>query len=125
MLTSLFHVNFLIFSTSTTISFNLIQELQASLSLLTIVLFIMGITIINLNKRNLIISLMGIEIILLSCNVNFIFAAWQNGDGSGFVYTLGVLTISAVETAIGVGILILCYGVNGTIEFSELKKLKD
>ncbi len=125
MLLNLFTMNFSIFSVSTTISFDIVQKLHASLSLLTIVLFVMGIAIINLNKRNLLISLMGIEVILLASNVNFIFAAWQNGDGSGFVYTLGVLTISAVETAIGVGILILCYGVNGTIEFSELKKLKD
>ena len=110
---------FNIFPITTSISF-----LNLTLNFVATLLFIMGVLIINFNFSNLLISLMGIELILLGCNINFLIPTLSSSVYEGYVYTLFTLTVSAIETAIGISILILYYSVNKTVNFKNLNTLK-
>jgi len=99
---------------------NIINELQV----ISIVLFITGLSLIIFNRLNLIIALMGIELMLLGCNVNFIVTYVSCNDYSSQIYVFIILTISAIETAIGISILVLFYSVKKTASFENLNSLK-
>ena len=92
--------------------------------LTNIILFLIGAFGIILNRRNIIIVLMCIEIILLSVNLNFIVFSIYLDDFLGQIFSLFVLTVAAAESAIGLAILILYFRVLGNISISEIATLK-
>ena len=88
------------------------------------IIFTLGVLGIFLNKKNLIIILMSVELILLSVNINFIaFSAYMN-DISGQIFALLTLTVAAAEAAIGLAILVVFFRNLGSIEVSKINKLK-
>ena len=87
-------------------------------------LFIIGIFGIFVNRKNIIIILMSIEIILMAVNINLVaFSSFMN-DLVGQVFTLFVLTVAAAEAAIGLAIIVVYYRNSGTIRVEEINKLK-
>jgi NADH-quinone oxidoreductase subunit K len=88
------------------------------------VLFLLGLSGIFLNRKNIIILLMSIELMLLSINFNFIIFSVFLYDILGQLFALLVLTVAAAESAIGLAILVIYYRVRGTIaiEFINLMK---
>ena len=88
------------------------------------IIFTLGVLGIFLNKKNLIIILMSIELILLSVNINFIaFSAYIN-DISGQIFAMLTLTVAAAEAAIGLAIIVVYFRNAGTIRVEEIGKLK-
>ena len=92
--------------------------------LLGAILFTIGILGIFLNKKNVIIILMSIELILLSVNINFIAFSVYLGDLSGQIFAMFALTVAAAEAAIGLAILVVFYRNLGSIEVQQINKLK-
>ena len=88
------------------------------------ILFTIGVLGIFLNKKNVIIILMSIELILLSVNINFISFSSFSGDISGQVFAMLILTIAAAEAAIGLAILVVFFRNLGSISVEEINKLK-
>ena len=88
------------------------------------IIFTIGVLGIFLNKKNLIIILMSIELILLSVNINFIaFSAYIN-DISGQIFAMLTLTVAAAEAAIGLAILVVFFRNLGSIEVNKINRLK-
>ncbi len=87
-------------------------------------LFAIGLMGIVLNNRNLIINLFGIELMLLSVNLNFVIFSHFLHDLMGQIFTLFVLTVAAAESAIGLAILIVYIRQKNTIAISSLSELK-
>ena len=88
------------------------------------IIFTLGVLGIFLNKKNLIIILMSIELILLSVNINFIaFSAFIN-DISGQIFAMLTLTVAAAEAAIGLAILVVYFRNLVSIEVNKINKLK-
>ncbi|PHS74192.1 MAG: NADH-quinone oxidoreductase subunit NuoK [Rhodospirillaceae bacterium] len=89
-----------------------------------IILFLLGISGIFLNRKNIIVMLMSIELMLLAVNINLIVFSVYLDDLIGQVFALFVLTVAAAESAIGLAILVVYYRVRGTIavEFVNLMK---
>ncbi len=91
---------------------------------LAAILFVIGVFGFFVNRRNLIILLMSVELILLSANINFVaFSSWF-GDISGQVFVFFILTVAAAEAAIGLAILVLLFRNLNTINVEELDQLK-
>lgn len=88
------------------------------------VLFVIGIFGIFLNRKNVIILLMSIELILLSVNINFVAFSSFLGDLAGQVFTLFVLTVAAAEAAIGLAILVCFFRNRGTIAVEDVNMMK-
>ena len=88
------------------------------------VLFIIGVFGIFLNRRNVIVILMSIELMLLSVNINLIAFSAYLGDLVGQVFALFILTVAAAEAAIGLAILVCFYRNRGTIEVADVNVLK-
>ena len=88
------------------------------------IIFTLGVLGIFLNKKNLIIILMSVELILLSVNINFIaFSAYIN-DISGQIFAMLTLTVAAAEAAIGLAILVVFFRNLGSIEVNKINQLK-
>ena len=88
------------------------------------ILFTIGVLGIFLNKKNLIVILMSIELILLAVNINFIsFSSYMN-DLSGQIFAMFTLTVAAAEAAIGLAILVVFFRNLGSIEVEKIHKLK-
>ena len=87
-------------------------------------LFTLGVMGIFLNRRNVIIILMSIELILLSVNVNFVAFSHYNGDVTGQVFTFFVLAVAAAESAIGLAILVSFFRNRATIDVEQIDSLK-
>jgi NADH-quinone oxidoreductase subunit K len=88
------------------------------------ILLVLGIFGIFLNRKNVIIILMSIELILLAVNLNFVaFSAWLN-DLGGQIFAMFVLTVAAAEAAIGLAILVIYFRNRGSIEVEEISTLK-
>jgi NADH-quinone oxidoreductase subunit K len=88
------------------------------------ILFAIGVFGIFLNRRNLIVLLMSVELMLLAVNMNFVaFSTWM-GDAAGQVFVFFILTVSAAEAAIGLAILVLLFRNLNTINVDELDSLK-
>ena len=87
-------------------------------------LFSLSVTGIFLNRKNIIILLMSIELMLLSVNMNFIAFSYFLGDAAGQVFVFFILTVAAAEAAIGLAILILVFRNRRTINVTELDELK-
>jgi NADH-quinone oxidoreductase subunit K len=87
-------------------------------------LFAIGVMGIFLNRRNLIILLMAIELMLLAVNMNFIAFSYQLGDLSGQVFVFFILTVAAAESAIGLAILVALFRNLRSINVDDLRSLK-
>jgi NADH-quinone oxidoreductase subunit K len=88
------------------------------------ILFTLGVFGIFLNRKNINIILMSVELILLAVNVNFVAFSAQLGDLAGQVFALVILTVAAAEAAIGLAILVVYYRNRGTIAVEDVNSLK-
>ena len=88
------------------------------------VLFAISIVGIFLNRKNVIILLMAIELMLLAVNMNFIAFSSFLGDMAGQVFVFFILTVAAAESAIGLAILVLLFRNVGSIDVEDMGKLK-
>ena len=88
------------------------------------ILFTIGVLGIFLNKKNVIIILMSVELILLAVNINFIAFSSFLGDISGQIFAMFTLTVAAAEAAIGLAILVVFFRNLGSIEVEKIGKLK-
>ncbi|MBF0296040.1 MAG: NADH-quinone oxidoreductase subunit NuoK [Magnetococcales bacterium] len=91
---------------------------------LSAILFTLGIFGIFLNRRNMIIILMSIELILLAVNINFVAFSHYMGDVTGQIFTFFVLAVAAAEAAIGLAILVAFFRNRSTIDVEEIDTLK-
>ena len=87
-------------------------------------LFAISVVGIFLNRKNVIILLMAIELMLLAVNLNFIAFSHQLGDMAGQVFVFFILTVAAAESAIGLAILVLLFRNVGSIDVDDLGKLR-
>ena len=88
------------------------------------ILFTLGVFGIFLNRKNIIIILMSVELILLAVNLNFVAFSSELGDLAGQVFALLILTVAAAEAAIGLAILVIFYRNRGTIAVEDVNQLK-
>ncbi len=91
---------------------------------LSALLFAISVVGIFLNRKNVIILLMAIELMLLAVNLNFVAFSYFLGDMAGQVFVFFILTVAAAESAIGLAILVLLYRNVGSIDVEDLGKLK-
>jgi len=87
-------------------------------------LFAISVVGIFLNRKNLIVLLMAIELMLLAVNINFIAFSYYLGDLHGQVFVFFILTVAAAESAIGLAILVVLFRNLSTINVDELDALK-
>tara|TARA_B100001778_G_C18024677_1_gene378232 strand:+ start:194 stop:505 length:312 start_codon:yes stop_codon:yes gene_type:complete len=88
------------------------------------VIFTIGIVGIFLNRKNVIVILMSIELILLAVNINLVSFSIFTNDLTGQIFTMFILTIAAAEAAIGLAIIVVYYRNGGTIKIENINKLK-
>ena len=88
------------------------------------VLFTIGVFGIFLNRKNVIVILMSIELLLLAGNINLVAFSSFHGDLVGQVFTLIVLTVAAAEAAIGLAIVVVYFRNRGTIDVADIDHLK-
>jgi len=88
------------------------------------IIFIIGVSGIFLNRKNIIIMLMSIELMLLGVNLNWIVFSVFLDDIMGQVMSLFILTVAAAESAIGLGILVVYYRVKQTIAVEYISLMK-
>ena len=88
------------------------------------ILFVLGVLGIFLDRKNVIVILMAVELILLSVNINLVaFSAFMD-DLVGQVFAMMVLTVAAAEAAIGLAILVIYYRGRGTIAVDDVNRMK-
>jgi NADH-quinone oxidoreductase subunit K len=92
--------------------------------ILSAILFAIGVAGIFLNRKNLIVLLMAIELMLLAVNLNFIAFSHYMGDIAGQVFVFFILTVAAAESAIGLAILVAMFRNLRTIHVDDLDNLK-
>lgn len=92
--------------------------------MLAAMLFGIGVAGIILNRKNIIVLLMSLELILLAVNTNFVAFSYFIQNYIGQVFVFFVLTVAAAEAAIGLAILVVLYRKRHTIEVQELDALK-
>lgn len=92
--------------------------------ILAAIMFSLSVAGIFLNRKNIIIILMSIELMLLSVNINFIAFSHFLGDLSGQVFVFFILTVAAAEAAIGLAILVVLFRNKRTIDVDELDTMK-
>jgi NADH-quinone oxidoreductase subunit K len=88
------------------------------------ILFTLGIFGIFLNRKNVIVILMSVELILLAVNINFVAFSSYLGDLIGQVFALIVLTVAAAEAAIGLAILVVYFRNRGSIAVEDINLMK-
>ncbi|MEM7397781.1 MAG: NADH-quinone oxidoreductase subunit NuoK [Pseudomonadota bacterium] len=91
---------------------------------LAAVLFTIGVFGIFLKRKNVIVILMSIELILLAVNINLVAFSSFQGDLVGQVFTLIVLTVAAAEAAIGLAIVVVYFRNRGTIDVADIDQLR-
>tara|TARA_Y100000590_G_C15555188_1_gene952518 strand:- start:689 stop:1000 length:312 start_codon:yes stop_codon:yes gene_type:complete len=91
---------------------------------LSAIIFMIGIIGIFLNRKNIIIILMSIELILLSVNINLVSFSIFTNDLTGQIFTMFVLTVAAAEAAIGLAIIVVYYRNKGSIKIEDINSLK-
>ena len=94
------------------------------LLILGAVMFCISMAGIFINRKNVIILLMSIELMLLSVNLNFVAFSYQLGDLAGQVFVFFILTVAAAESAIGLAILVVVFRTRQTINVAELDTMK-
>ena len=88
------------------------------------ILFSLSVVGIFLNRRNLIVLLMAIELMLLAVNMNFVAFSYYLGDMHGQIFVFFILTVAAAESAIGLAILVLLFRNKSSINVEEINTLK-
>jgi NADH-quinone oxidoreductase subunit K len=88
------------------------------------ILFVLGVFGIFLNRKNVIVILMAIELILLAVNINLVAFSAFLGDMVGQVFAMFVLTVAAAEAAIGLAILVIYFRARGTIAVDDINQMK-
>ena len=88
------------------------------------VLFCISLAGIFLNRKNVIVLLMSIELMLLSVNINFVAFSRELGDAAGQIFVFFILTVAAAESAIGLAILIVLFRNLKSIHVDDLGSLK-
>ena len=88
------------------------------------ILFTLGIFGIFLNRKNVIIILMSIELMLLAVNINFVAFSSEMNDLVGQVFAVFILTVAAAEAAIGLAILVIYFRNRGTIAVEDINMMK-
>jgi len=88
------------------------------------VLFALSVIGIFLNRKNLIVLLMAIELMLLAVNTNFVAFSHYLGDMQGQIFVFFILTVAAAESAIGLAILVLLFRNRSSVNVDELNSLK-
>lgn len=88
------------------------------------VLFTLGIFGIFLNRKNVIIILMSVELMLLAVNINLVAFSAELGDLVGQVFAMFVLTVAAAEAAVGLAILVIFFRNRGTIAVEDINVMK-
>ena len=88
------------------------------------VLFTLGILGIFLNRKNIIVILMSIELMLLAVNINFVAFSYFLHDLVGQVFAMFVLTVAAAESAIGLAILVVYFRNRGTIRVEDIRLMR-
>ena len=88
------------------------------------VLFVLGVLGIIINRKNVIVILMSIELILLSVNINFVAFSSYLGDLVGQIFSIFVLTVAAGEAAIGLAILVVYFRNRGTIAVDDVNQMR-
>jgi NADH-quinone oxidoreductase subunit K len=91
---------------------------------LATVLFCIAVAGIFINRKNMIVLLMAIELMLLSVNMNFVAFSRYLGDAAGQVFVFFILTVAAAESAIGLAILVVLFRNRATINVGEIDELK-
>ena len=86
--------------------------------------FTIGVLGIFLNRRNVILMLMAIELILLAVNINLVAFSVYQGNVTGQVFAMLVLTVAAAEAAIGLAILVVYFRNRGTVEVEDINAMK-
>jgi NADH-quinone oxidoreductase subunit K len=88
------------------------------------ILFAIAVVGIFMNRKNLIVILMAIELMLLAVNMNFVAFSHYLGDAAGQIFVFFILTVAAAESAIGLAILVVLFRNLDTINSEELDRLK-
>ncbi len=88
------------------------------------ILFALGVFGIFLNRKNVIVILMSIELILLAVNINLVAFSAELNDLVGQIFAMFVLTVAAAEAAIGLAILVVYFRNRGTIEVEDINLMK-
>lgn len=88
------------------------------------ILFTLGVAGIILNRKNIIIILMSVELILLGVNLNLVAFSSFLHDLTGQVFALFILTVAAAEAAIGLAVLVTFYRISGTIAVEDINSMK-
>ncbi len=88
------------------------------------IMFCISMAGIFLNRKNVIVLLMSIELMLLSVNINFVAFSYFLGDLSGQVFVFFILTVAAAEAAIGLAILVVLFRTRNTINVADLNVMK-
>ncbi|MCQ4163153.1 NADH-quinone oxidoreductase subunit NuoK [Tahibacter harae] len=88
------------------------------------ILFCISVAGIFINRKNVIVLLMSIELMLLAVNMNFVAFSRYLGDPAGQVFVFFILTVAAAETAIGLAILVVLFRNRSTINVAEIDSMK-
>jgi len=97
---------------------------QVKFTCMPLALFLLGVLGIYLNRRNILIMIMSVELMLLAVNLNFLFFSVYLDDLMGQVFSLIVLTVAAAESAIGLALLVVYHRVRGSISVEFINLLK-
>lgn len=92
--------------------------------ILAAVLFTIGVTGIFMNRKNIIVIMMSIELMLLAVNVNFVAFSIYLHDLVGQIFTMFILTVAAAEAAVGLAILVVYFRNRGSIEVDHVTLMK-
>ncbi len=88
------------------------------------ILFTLGVLGIFINRKNIIVILMSVELILLAVNINFVAFSIFLGDMVGQIFAMFVLTVAAGEAAIGLAILVIYFRNRGTIAVDDVRQMR-
>ncbi len=88
------------------------------------IIFLLGIVGIFLNRKNVIVILMSIELILLAVNINLVAFSTYTNEITGQIFTLFILTVAAAEAAIGLAIIVSYYRIKGSIRIEDINEMK-
>lgn len=88
------------------------------------ILFCLGIVGLFLNRKNLIVMMMCLELILLSVNINFVAFSAAHSDLTGQIFTMFILTVAAAEAAIGLAIMVVYFRNRGDIAVEHMNQMK-
>ena len=91
---------------------------------IVIILFLIGVLGLVLNRKNILITIMSIELMSLAVNLNFVLFSIYLDDVVGQIFVLFILTIAATESAIGLAILVVYYRLKNTIRIDKIKNIK-